>query len=62
LTDELLIDVESFLIQPSFSNLSILMPSGFFVAVPKIESGYYSIADHIPQAVREMYACVKRLK
>ena len=37
------------------------MPSGFFVAVPKILE-LESFMEHIPQTVREMYACAKKLK
>ena len=59
LADEL-IELEHVLTSLSSSDLSILMPSGFFVAVPKIESAI--LLEHVPQAVREMYACAKKLK
>jgi hypothetical protein len=59
LADEL-IELEYFLDSPTSTYLSILKPSVFFLAVPKIESA--TLLDHVPQAVREMYACAKKLK
>jgi hypothetical protein len=36
------------------------MPNAFFIAEADLES--VSLVDHIPQAISEMYACLKSLK
>jgi hypothetical protein len=52
--------IEHFLTEPTLENISLTMPNAFFVAQAKLES--VSLINHIPQAISEMYVCLKSLK
>lgn len=51
---------QHFLTEPTLENISLTMPNAFFVAQAKLES--VSLINHIPQAICEMYVCLKSLK
>ncbi|KAN0135684.1 hypothetical protein V8E53_006575 [Lactarius tabidus] len=54
------VTAQHFLTDPTLENISLTMPNAFFIAEADLES--VSLVDHIPQAISEMYACLKSLK